>query len=90
MATPASEIAGARTSSLKYEILDCSRLTIEASYFARREILLVVAQEERVKNSDMQAYWFRFGQGDGAEAAELAIVRGEKEAVRQAMDAKRC
>ncbi len=90
MATPPSRIAGVHVSSLKYEMLDCARLSVEANYLARREILLVAAQEERVANSDMQAYWFRFGQGDGREAAELAIVRGEKDAVRQAMAAKRC
>ncbi len=30
------------------------------------------------------------GQGDGIEASELANVRGEKEAVRRAMEIKNC
>ena len=38
----------------------------------------------------MQAFWYGFGQGDGMEASKFASVRGEKEAVRKAMEAKRC
>jgi len=38
----------------------------------------------------MQAFWWGFGQGDGIEAAELANVRGEKEAIRHAMEVKGC
>ena len=90
MATPPSQITATYTSGVKYEFLDCARLSIEARYLARRENQLVAAQEERVKHSDIQAYWFRFGQGDGIEAIHLAHVRGEKEAVRQAMEVKRC
>jgi len=57
---------------------------------ARRENQLVTAQEQRYKTSETQAFWWGFGQGDGVEASELANVRGEKEAVRKAMDVKGC
>jgi hypothetical protein len=50
----------------------------------------VIAQNQRVKTSEMQAFWRGFGQGDGIEASELANVRGEKEAVRTAMAKKSC
>ncbi|MBU4357470.1 MAG: hypothetical protein KJ822_19310, partial [Proteobacteria bacterium] len=69
---------------------ECSRLAVELDSLARRENQLVIAQEQRIKTSQMQAFWWGFGQGDGIEASELANVRGEKEAVRSAMEAKGC
>lgn len=51
---------------------------------------MATAQEQRRKTSMVQAFWIGYGNGDGIEAAELANVRGEKEAVRKAIDANRC
>jgi hypothetical protein len=90
MPTPPSQITGSYTSGLRYENFDCSRLGAEVDSLARREDQLVRAQEQRVKTSEVQAFWLGFGQGDGIEASELANVRGEKEAVRKAMDVNRC
>ena len=90
MPTQTSQITGSYTSGLKYEVFDCSRLSAELDSLARRENQLVIAQEQRIKTSQMQAFWWGFGQGDGIEASELANVRGEKEAVRSTMAAKRC
>ncbi len=90
MPTPTSQIIGSYTSGLKYESFDCSRLAAELDSLARRENQLVIAQEQRIKTSQTQAFWWGFGQGDGIEASELANVRGEKEAVRKAMEAKGC
>lgn len=90
MPTPPSQITGSYTSGLKYESFDCSRLAAELDSLARRENQLVIAQEQRIKTSQTQAFWWGFGQGDGIEASELANVRGEKEAVRKAMEAKGC
>ena len=90
MPTPTSQITGSYTSGLRYENFDCSRLLVELDSLARRENQLVIAQEQRMKTSQMQAFWWGFGQGDGIEASELANVRGEKEAVRKAMEAKGC
>lgn len=42
--------------------------------------MLAIAQEQRLKSSPVQAFWPGYGQEDGIEAAELANVRGEKEA----------
>jgi len=88
--TQPSQISGAYINSLKYEQYDCDRLTVEADSLARRENQLVVAQEQRLKSSKVQAFWLGYGQGDGVEASELANVRGEREAVRKAMDANKC
>jgi len=90
MPTPAAQITGSYTSDLHYEQFSCERLTAELNSLARRENQLVVAQEQRVKSSQVQAFWWGFGNGDGVEAAELANVRGEKEAVRRAVDTKSC
>jgi hypothetical protein len=90
MPTPPSQITSSYTSDFKYEKFDCARLSVELDSLARRENQLVVAQEQRIKTSQMQAFWWGFGQGDGVEASELANVRGEKEAVRKAMAAKGC
>lgn len=90
MPTPASQITGSYTSGLKYEAYECLKLSAELSSLARRENQLVIAQEQRVKTSQMQAFWWGFGQGDGIEASELANVRGEKEAVRMVIEKKSC
>ena len=90
MPTQTSQITGAYVNSLKYEGVDCPRLSVEYDSISRRESQLAIAQEQRVKTSKVQAFWYGFGQGDGIEAAELANVRGEREAVRKAMDVKRC
>ncbi|MCD8566604.1 MAG: hypothetical protein LRY36_01555 [Alphaproteobacteria bacterium] len=90
MPTPSSQITGSYTSGLKYEEFGCSKLAIELDSLARREDQLVVVQEQRIKTSQTQAFWWGYGQGDGIEASELANVRGEKEAVRKAMEHKGC
>ena len=90
MPTPSSQISGAYTSSIRYEDVDCARLAAELASLTRRENQLVIAQEQRMKTSKMQALWWGFGEGDGIEASELANVRGEREAVRTAMDVKGC
>lgn len=90
MPTPTSQITGSHASSLRYESYPCSNLALELNSLARRENQLVVAQEQRIKTSQMQAFWWGFGQGDGLEASELANVRGEKETIISAMEQKNC
>lgn len=90
MPTPPAQITSAYTSELTYQDYDCLQLVVEISSLTRRENQLVVAQEQRIKTSQMQALWYGYGQGDGIEASEIANVRGEKEAIRKAIDAKQC
>ena len=90
MPTPPSQITGAYVSGIKYEGFECPRLSSELGLLSRRENQLVSAQEQRIKTSKTQAFWNGYGQGDGIEASELANVKGEREAVRSAMDAKNC
>ncbi len=90
MPTPAAQITGSYTSGIKYENYECDRLAVEINALARREDQLTIAQEGRRKSSLVQALLLGFGTGDGVEASELAIVKGEKEAVRKAIDVKGC
>lgn len=90
MPTQASQITGTYVSTAKYEHFDCTRLTAELDSLSRRESQLVAAQKQRRKTSEVQAFWWGFGQGDGIEASELANVRGEIEAVRKVMGIKGC
>jgi hypothetical protein len=90
MPTPPSQITGSYTSSLRYEEYTCSHLASELASLARRENQLVIAQQQRIKTSEIQAFLWGYGQGDSIEASELATVRGDKEAVRTAMERKGC
>lgn len=90
MPTPSAQITGAYTSGLRYENFECSKLAVELDSLTRRENQLVTAQEQRIKTSQAQAFWWGVGQGDGIEASELASVRGEREAVRTAIESKGC
>lgn len=90
MPTPPSQITGAYVSGLRYEDFDCRKLTVEFDSLSRRESQLTIAQEQRIKTSQAQAFWWGFGQGDSIEASELANVKGEKEAVRKAIETKNC
>jgi hypothetical protein len=88
MPTPPSQIVGARCSGIQYSNMDLRSLQIEYDSLSKRESDLVIAQNNRIKTSQMQAFWTWFGQGDGIEAAELARVRGDKDAVQAAIAAK--
>jgi hypothetical protein len=90
MPTPEGQITGAYVSPLKYEPYDCTTLANELSSLSRRENALVAAQNQRMKTSETQAFWYGYGTGDGVEAAELATVRGEREAVMTASGKKAC
>lgn len=90
LATKPAEITGSYTSDLRYQDYSCEQLGHEVNSLARRENQLVTAQEQRRKSGKVQAFWLGYGTGDGIEAAELANVRGEKEAVRKAVDLKSC
>ena len=90
MPTSPSQITGPYTSGLSYESFDCTRLLGELNSLVRREKQLVITQEQRIKTSEKQAFWYGYGQGNGIEASELAKVRGQKEAVRRAIAAKGC
>ena len=90
MPTPSSQIGPSHVSSITYTKFSCEELAAELNSLQRREAALNVAQNQRHKTSQMQAFWWGFGQGDGIEAAELSIVRGQIEAVSKEIEKKGC
>lgn len=90
MPTPPVQITGAYVTGANYESFDCARLYAEQDSLSRREAQLVAAQEQRIRSSQVQAFWWGVGQGDGIEATELANVRGQREAVTHAIASKQC
>ena len=90
MSTAPSQVTSVPGPARNYAELTCAQLADELGIIARRETPLAAAQERRVKRSNVQALVIGVGQGDGEEAAELAKVRGEREAVRNAMVARQC
>jgi len=88
--TPSSQVAASRGSGVNYDEYTCPRLTAELESLIRRELALVGAQEKRIRSSSFQATVLGVGQGDGADAAELATVRGDQNAVGKVMAEKKC
>ena len=89
--TPPSEIEGAHISGLHYEKYDCESILDEIKFLEKREKELVIAQKERIKESEKQWGWTKgIGKGDGIVASELNNVRGEKEAARKVFENKGC
>jgi hypothetical protein len=90
MSTPPAQITATPVSERNYDDFTCAQLVDELGTIAKRERQFVEAQERRVKASNVQALVINIGQGDGADAAALGQVRGEREAVRNTMIAKQC
>jgi hypothetical protein len=88
--THAEQITGSYVSPVKYKHYTCRELATESSSLSRRLNSLTIAQESRVDSNQVQAFWLGYGNGDGIVAAELATVKGEKEAVRSTMQQKQC
>jgi hypothetical protein len=88
--TPSSQITASRGSGVNYEEYTCPRLVAAMESLVRRELALIGAQEKRIKSSSFQETVLGIGQGDGADATELATVRGDENAVNKVMQAKKC
>ena len=71
MPTPTAQITGSYTSGLHYVDYGCTDLAILFGAFARLENQLAIAQEQRIKTSQAQPFWWGIGQGYGIEASEL-------------------
>ena len=89
--TPPSEITGAQISGLQYQQFDCETLNDEINFLENRERELILAQENRIKESESQQWWTEgSGTGDGIEASELNRVKGEKLAALIVFQSKEC
>ncbi len=90
MPTQPSQITGSHTSIIKFMNYECSKLAAEVDFLESRENQLVTAQEQRIKATWVQMFWWGSGKRDGLEASKLAKVRGKKIAVRNAIAVKGC
>jgi hypothetical protein len=90
MPTKPSQITGSYVSPVEYAGYRCNELIGEIGSLSRRESQLVIAQEQRIKTSEVQAFMWGYGLGDGIEASELANVKGRKEAVQKVIDLNKC
>ena len=89
--TPPSEITGAQISGLQYQQFDCETLNDEINFLENRERELILAQENRIKDSELQQWWTEgSGTGDGIEASELHRIKGEVAAARRVLNNKQC
>ena len=90
MATSPDQITGGYVSTVRYDQYDCGQLTREIGFIRSREAVMVSAQNARVYDSQVQAFWWGVGKGDGVEAFELSRLRGEETAVTYTMLGKGC
>lgn len=97
-ASRASDINASYVSPLTYQNLTCSQLQEEAARVSNRAAIAVGAQNERATRDAVATgvsivlFWpaLFFVRGDGPQAAELARLKGEMDAIEQASIAKNC
>lgn len=90
MPTQPSEIRAPYISSSKYEVLDCSQLILEQDKLNLLEKDYLTSHENRISASKGHMLYYGWGSGNGLDTVELVKVRGEKDAVRRAMQNKSC
>lgn len=97
-ASRASDIGASYVSPLTYQSLTCPQLQEEAARVSSRAAIAVGAQNERATRDAVATgvsivlFWpaLFFVRGDGPQAAELARLKGEMDAIEQASIAKNC
>ena len=90
MPTPPVEITPSYVSPIRYKSFSCKELFNEKDSLSEQKNTLVYAQNQRIKTSKVQAFWYGFGDGDSVAAPELADVKGKLVAVNEAMKKKGC
>ncbi len=98
-ASQPEDLGTTRISPIMYRHMDCEQLAMEGSRVARRETILFNSLE---KTADTDAWqmgvglillWpvlFGLEGGDGAEAAEYSLLKGERDAIEQAAIIQKC
>jgi len=97
-ATRANDVAPAYVSPLTYDRFSCDQLRDEATRVSSRAIAATGAQNRRATNDAVATgvtlilFWpaVFLVRGDGAQAAELARLKGEMDAIEQASTGKGC
>lgn len=97
-ATRATDVAPAYVSPLAYDAFSCPQLRDEASRISVRAVAATGAQNQRAANDavatgiSLVLFWpaVFLVRGDGPQAAELARLKGEMEAIEQVSIRKNC
>lgn len=97
-ATPPKDIAPSYVSTSLYENLTCKQLRSEAEGVSAR-VAAAFAKQEKNRGQDaamttvgVALFWpaLFFMKGDGADAAEVARLKGEMDAIEQVNRVKNC
>ena len=97
-ATKSSEITASYINNNIYNSWDCDQLSSEIMRLNSRETNLIAAQDKVYKNDQIMGWvgtllffpTYFLIKGDGSVASELAQVKGEKEALEQTFNMKKC
>lgn len=97
-ATRAEDISAAYVSPVLYQNLTCEQLALEATGVSSRALAASGAQNKKASTDTaamtvgLVLFWpaLFLTQGDGAQAAEVARLKGEMEAIEKASIQKNC
>ncbi|MDR1534334.1 MAG: hypothetical protein LBU64_04465 [Planctomycetota bacterium] len=87
--TPAAMVAPEYVPSVDYSAYPYDKLVAMHQELSRKERNLIIAQEQRREASKKQEFWWGVGKGDGVEKSELARIRGEKDAIMEALQLRK-
>jgi hypothetical protein len=97
-ASKSSDIAPSYVSPVGYQNYSCGQLQQEAQNVSQRAAVAAGQQDKARKKDTIKTtigvvlFWpvLLFNEGDGAKANELANLRGQMKAIRQASEKKNC
>ena len=98
-ATAPTDLGTTSVSPVMYRPMDCEQLAMEGARVARRETILFNSLEKTATADAWQMgvglvlLWpvlFALEGGDGAEAAEYSLLKGERNAIEQAAIIRKC
>lgn len=97
-ASKSSDIEPAYISPVAYQSLSCSQLSTEAQVVSQRAQVATQRQDNNRKNDAVKTtvgvvlFWpvLLFNEGDGKDAAQLSILKGQMDAIEQASNQKGC
>ena len=87
--TDPTHIQGSYVPISKFRNLTCKELSEELIYLKSREHSLSKAQEARRDSNRLQAFVIGIGNGDGMEAMDLSLTRGDIISIEKNIN-KRC
>lgn len=89
--TEADKIVPLYTAPEEFSNDSCAELKDTLSDINSREPALVKAQTERRDRSVWKSFWWNgVGDGDNSIAADIAKIRGQRDAIQKAMTRKHC